>query len=107
MNSRTAKIVFAAALTTVGLSISTASPALAAPAGCSVSQSGNGATAYCYASAAGTQFRAVARCRYLTPTGSWDHADFYGPWRVQGDHLSSYAACGAGWNFLEPNAQTR
>lgn len=107
MKSRTAKIMLAATLTMVGSSIPLASPAFAAPPYCSASQSGNGATAYCHASAPGSQFRAVARCRYRTPTGSFDHSNFYGGWRKQGDPGSSYAACGAGWNFLEANAQTR
>ncbi|CAM4410350.1 hypothetical protein NONI108955_25830 [Nocardia ninae] len=107
MKYRTAKIMLAATLTTVGLSISMASPASAAPPGCRASQSGNGATAYCYTSASGTQFRAVARCRYLTPSGSFDYENFFGPWRVQGNPQSSYAPCGAGWNFVEPNARTK
>ena len=107
MTSRTAKIMLAATLTAAGLSVAIASPAAAAPAYCSASKSGNGTTAYCYASASGTQFRAVAYCRYLTPSGSFDYSNFYGPWRVQGDPLSSLVACGAGWNFVSPTAQLR
>lgn len=63
--------------------------------------------AYCYASASGTQFRAVAYCRYLTPSGSFDYANFHGVWRVQGDPYHSAVACGAGWSFLSPNTQVR
>ncbi|WP_410640021.1 hypothetical protein [Amycolatopsis sp. lyj-346] len=107
MHSRIAKTVLAATLTAAGLSVALASPAAAAPAYCSASQSGNGTTAYCYASASGTQFRAVAYCRYLTPSGSFDYSNFYGVWRVQGDPLRSTVACGAGWNFVSPNAQVR
>jgi hypothetical protein len=107
MNSRTAKIMLAATLTAAGLSVSLASPAAAAPAYCSASKYGNGVTAYCYASASGTQFRAVAYCKYITPTGSEDHSNFYGAWRTQGDPGNSTVACGAGWIYLSPNAQTR
>ncbi|WP_086852624.1 hypothetical protein [Amycolatopsis kentuckyensis] len=107
MTSRTAKIVLAATLTAAGLSVAVAAPAAAAPAYCTASQSGNGATAYCYASASGTQFRAVAYCRYLTPSGSFDYSNFYGPWRVQGDPYRSTVACGAGWSYLSANAQVR
>ncbi|WP_433579044.1 hypothetical protein [Nocardia brasiliensis] len=107
MEYRIAKILLATTLTTVGLSISMAAPAAAAPPGCTVSESGNTVTAYCYSSASGTQFRAVARCRYLTPSGSYDYNVFYGPWKRQGDFASSEAACGLGWNLREPNAQTR
>ncbi|SDP74048.1 hypothetical protein SAMN05421507_113200 [Lentzea jiangxiensis] len=107
MHSRIAKNVFAATLMVAGLSVSLASPATAAPAYCSASQEGNGARAYCYASASGTQYRAVAYCKYITPTGSVDYSNFYGSWVRQGDPGSSYAACGLGWSFLSPNAQTR
>ncbi|MDQ7808651.1 hypothetical protein Q5425_33375 [Amycolatopsis sp. A133] len=99
--------MFAATLAAAGLSVSLASPAAAAPAYCTASKYGNGATAYCYASASGTQFRAVAYCRYLTPSGSFDYSNFYGAWRTQGDPGNSTVACGAGWSFLSPNAQTR
>lgn len=107
MKSRIAKTVLAATLTAVGLAVSMAAPASAAPAYCSASQSGNGATAYCYASASGTKYRAVAYCKYVTPTGSVDYSNFYGAWAIQGDPGSSYAPCGLGWSFLSPNAQTR
>lgn len=107
MKSWTAKIMIAATLTTAGLSLPLASPASAAPNYCSASKYNNGTTAYCYASASGTQFRAVARCRYLTPSGSFDYSNYYGPWRTQGDPLSSIAVCAAGWNFFEPNAQLK
>ncbi|MEV6909206.1 hypothetical protein [Amycolatopsis sp. NPDC051071] len=107
MKSRTAKILLAATLTSAGLSIAVASPASAAPAYCSAAQSGNGASAYCYTSASGTQYRAVARCKYQTPTGSWDYSNFYSGWERQGDPGRATVACGPGWSFLEPNAQTR
>jgi hypothetical protein len=107
VNSRIAKIMFAATLTAAGLSVSLAAPATAAPAYCTASKSGNGATAYCYTSASGTQFRAVAYCKYITPTGSEDYSNFYGGWRTQGDPGNSTVACGLGWSILSPNAQTR
>ena len=94
MISRTAKTVLAATVAAAGLSVALASPAAAAPA-------------YCYASASGTQFRAMAYCRYLTPSGSFDYSYFYGAWRTQGDPLWSTAACGAGWSYVSPNAQVR
>ncbi|WET82555.1 hypothetical protein P3102_15770 [Amycolatopsis sp. QT-25] len=107
MKSRTAKIMLAATLTSVGLSIAVASPASAAPRYCTASPEGNGAKAYCYASASGTQYRAVARCKYQTPTGSWDYSNFYSGWERQGDPGNATVQCGLGWTFLEPNAQVR
>ncbi|MFJ1767880.1 hypothetical protein ACIOD2_46690 [Amycolatopsis sp. NPDC088138] len=107
MRTRIAQLTIAATLTAVGVAVSLASPASAAPAYCSAEQSGNGTSAYCYASASGTQYRAVARCKYLTPTGSWDYSNFYSAWERQGDPGRAYVACGLGWSFLEPNAQTR
>jgi hypothetical protein len=107
VRSRTAKIL-AVVLTGAGLSVPIASPASAFPEHCWATrgQGDNAAVAYCYTSASGTRFRGVAYCRYLTPSGSFDHAYFYGPWRVQGDSYTSWAACGAGWSLLSVNAQT-
>ncbi|MEU7790833.1 hypothetical protein [Amycolatopsis sp. NPDC049159] len=108
MNSRTAKAVVAATLTAAGLSVSLASPAAAAVNGCTTAKYGNnGSMAYCIASAPGSQFRAAAYCKYLTPTGSEDHNFFYGAWRKQGDEIYSSVVCGAGWIYLSPDVQTK
>lgn len=81
--------------------------ASAVPAYCSASQSGNGATAYCYTSASGSQFRAVAGCSYTTPSGSTDHTNAYGPWETQGDPVHSLAQCSSPYGVYSANAQTR
>ncbi len=87
--------MLAATLASVGLSIAVAPPASAAPPPyCRASQDGNGAKAYCYTSARGTQFRAVARCKYQTPTGSYDYSNFYSAWQRQGDPNEAIAPCG-------------
>lgn len=90
----------------LGASLGAVAPAQAVPSGCSASSSGRTVTAYCYTSAAGTYFRAVAQCYYVTPTGSYDYASWYGAWQVQGDPLSSTATCGTGWGLLKAEAQT-
>jgi hypothetical protein len=78
----------------------------AVPAYCTASPSGNTASAYCYTSASGTIFRAVARCRYVTPSGTYDYNNWYRPWRTQGDPLYSNATCGSGWGLYQADAQT-
>jgi len=64
----------------------------------------NGGTVYCYASASGTQFRAVIGCRHITPTGSADNYSNVGPWRTQGDPLWSNATCDSGDSVTSINA---
>ena len=107
MKSRLVGLAVAGVLASTALAVVTAVPAAAVPSYCSASKSGNGATAYCYTSAAGTQFRAVAACTITTPSGSTDHSNFYGSWQTQGDPISSLATCASGWAFASANAQTR
>lgn len=98
----------AAALLALGTIALAAPQASAVPAYCSAGQYGNGATAYCYTSASGTQFRAVATCRYyISATGTYAYSNWYGPWRIQGDPLSSIATCGTGYSFYSADAQVQ
>jgi hypothetical protein len=92
-------------MTGVTLTLAISMPAQAVPTYCTATVSGNTATAYCYASASGSQFRAMARCRYVTPSGSNDYNTWYGLWRVQGDPQYSSATCGTGWSLYQPDAQ--
>ena len=92
-------------MTGVTLTLAISMPAQAVPTYCTASASGNTASAYCYASASGSQFRAIARCRYVTPSGSYDYNTWYGLWRVQGDPQYSNATCGTGSSLYQPDAQ--
>jgi|GEM_PF-3209391 len=67
----------------------------------------NGGTVYCYASASGTQFRALVGCRHITPTGSADNYTAYGVWQTQGDPLWSNATCQTGDSVTSINAGLR
>jgi hypothetical protein len=107
MRRRLVGLAVAGAFGSAALGVIGAIPAAAVPSYCSASQSGNGARAYCYASAAGTQFRAVAACVIYLSSGGTDHANFYGSWQTQGDPYSSLGTCGSGWSFSSANAQTR
>ena len=100
------KMAAASAVLGTALCVSAATPASAVPAYCTATASGNSVAAYCYTSASGTIFRAVARCRYVTPSGSYDYNSWYGPWRTQGDPLYSNVSCGTGWSLYQPDAQT-
>lgn len=84
-----------------------ATQAQAVPANCTANKYGNGATAYCYTSASGSQFRAVAKCRYQTSSGSYDYSNAYGTWRTQGDQLNSTATCSQPFGVYDWTAQTR
>jgi hypothetical protein len=67
----------------------------------------NGGTVYCYASASGTQFRAVVGCRHITSSGSADNYTVYGTWQTQGDPFWSNANCQAGDSVTSRNAGLR
>lgn len=67
----------------------------------------NGGTVYCYASASGTQFRAVVGCRHITPVGSTDNYTAYGSWLTQGDPSWSHATCQIGDSVTSINAGLR
>ena len=107
MSVRTIKAALGTVVMAGALGIGMAGSASAVPAYCSVADYGsNGATGYCYASASGTQFRAVVTCHYATPSGSVDSNNWYGPWRIQGDPLWSNVSCGAGWGRFSKSVQT-
>lgn len=106
MNARQTRQLASVAAIGIGLCVTGASSASAVPAYCTASMSGNNSSAYCYASASGTIFRAIARCRYVTPTGSYDYNSWYGPWRTQGDPSYSVVSCGTGWSLYQADAQT-
>ena len=105
MKFQTVRVFAAVAVLTLGTATWAATPAAAGPAYCTANSSGNTVTAYCYTSASGTKFRAVAKCRYQTPSGSWDYNNWYGTWRIQGDPYSSSATCGTGWSLYQADAQ--
>ena len=108
MNKRVLPLAAAMVLSTSVLAVSTPA-AHAVPSYCSATSAGNGTRAYCYTSAPGTYFRAVAWCRYyISATNTYDYSNFYGPsWLIQGDPGDSYAWCGTGWQFLSPNVQVK
>jgi len=82
--------------------------ASAYPAYCQGNSYGtNGGTVYCYASASGTQFRAVVGCRHITPVGSADNYTAVGPWLIQGDPSWSSASCQPGDSVTSINAGLR
>jgi len=97
MRRRLVGLAVAGAFASAALGVIGATPAAAVPSYCSASQSGNGAKAYCYTSAAGTQFRAVAACVIYLSSGATDHANFYGSWQTQGDPYSSLGVSPPEW----------
>lgn len=107
MNHKVLPVV-AAGLLSLSMVAVAAPAAMAVPSYCSAVQYGNGTDAYCYTSAAGTQFRAVASCRYyISATGTYAYTTNYGAWQIQGDPSHSYAFCSAGWEWRAPDAQTK
>ena len=108
MKFRTGKIALASVALGAALCVPTAGSASADPTFCTSSYAGSySSSSYCYASAPGTQFRAVVMCQFTTPTGSTDHQNWYGAWQTQGDPASSLATCGSGWGRYGKNTQTR
>lgn len=88
------------ALLAAATTLPMASPASAAPTGCSKAMASS-FTSIAVCSGGSGSYRAYIRCRWQTGSTTYE-SDFYGQWRRPGDGGYSYASCTppSGWLFL-------